>query len=230
MAGIVVTGANRGIGLELVRQYAEEGRAVFAGCRDPQAAGELAGLAKGAPDRIRVLPLDVADEASVAAFAEAVDGTPVDLLINNAGVMGPAAQDLESVDTDGWLGAFRINTIGPLLVTRALLPAMAAAGGGIISVITSRVGSIAEAAGGRYAYRTSKAAANMVVKDLSADLTARGITVVAMHPGWVRTDMGGQQAPLTAADSVRQLREVIAGLGPDDTGRFVNYDGTEIPW
>lgn len=230
MASIVVTGANRGIGLEFVRQFAQAGRAVIAGCRSPDTATDLADIARRAPDAVRVLPLDVTDEASVAAFAEAIDGAPVDLLINNAGIMGPAAQDLESVDTDGWLDAFRANTIGPLLVTRALLPALTAESAGVVAVVTSRVGSITEAAGGRYAYRTSKAAANMVVKDMAADLAGRGLTVVAMHPGWVRTDMGGAQAPLTAADSVGQLREVVAGLGPGDSGRFLNFDGSEIPW
>jgi len=230
MAGIVVTGASRGIGLEFVRQFAEAGREVFAGCRDPEKANDLAELAASAPDQVRPLPVDVTDDSSVTAFAEEVNGAPIDLLINNAGVMGPAAQNLNDVDVAGWLDAFRVNTIGPLLVTRAMLPALTAAGGGIVTVITSRVGSIDEAVGGRYAYRTSKAAANMVVKDMAADLAGRGITVVAMHPGWVRTDMGGAQAPLTTADSVGQLREVIAGLGPDDSGRFLNFDGSEIPW
>jgi len=230
MASIVITGANRGIGLEFVRQYADAGWRVFAGCRNPAKASELAGVVDANTDQVSVLQLDVTDEASIAAFAAAIASSPIDVLINNAGVMGPVDQDFDTVDTDGWLGAFRANAIGPLLVTRALLPALTVGGGGTVVVITSRVGSITEADGGRYAYRTSKAAANMVVKDMAADMAARGLTVVAMHPGWVRTDMGGAQAPFTTTDSVARLREIIAGVRPDDSGRFLNFDGTEIPW
>jgi NAD(P)-dependent dehydrogenase (short-subunit alcohol dehydrogenase family) len=230
MATIVVTGANRGLGLEFVRQFAGEGWRVHAGCRNPADAPELAAIAKDAPDRVEVSRLDVTDEASIAAFAAVIEGSRVDLLINNAGVYGPTAQELDNLDVEGWLGTFRTNTVAPLLVTRALLPALTAGEGGVVVVITSRVGSITEAVGGRYAYRTSKAAANMVVKMMAVELADRGLTIVAMHPGWVRTDMGGAQAPLTTADSVGQLRGVIAGLGPDDSGRFLNYDGAEIPW
>jgi len=221
MATIVVTGANRGIGLELARQYADEGHEVIRTMRGPDKAKTPFGT---------TMALDVTDADSVAKFAAALDGKPVDLLINNAGVSGPSRQSATDMDFDGFQKVLDANVLGPLRVTQALLPNLRKAPGSKVAVVSSRMGSLTLAQGGSVAYRTSKAAVNMAFKLLAGDLKGEGIAVALLHPGWVRTDMGGAGADIDVATSAEGLREVIEELEPGNSGTFWAYDGQELPW
>jgi len=221
---VVVTGANRGLGLELARQLAARGDRVIATARHPESARELKDL------DVRVERLDVASPASVAAFADAVGDQPVDLLINNAGKGGMRAA-FEEMDWADVADFFAINSIGPMRVTQALLPNLRRGKLKTIASITSRMGSIDDnTSGGAYGYRASKAALNMLNRSLSIDLARDGFTCVVLHPGWVRTDMGGASAPLLPPASVENMLRVIAGLKPSDTGRFLDHEGKPIAW
>jgi NAD(P)-dependent dehydrogenase (short-subunit alcohol dehydrogenase family) len=231
MPTILITGANRGLGLEFARQYAADGWTVIAACRDPQAASALQALAADGAGRIRIIAMNVADTASVKAAAAALAGEPIDILLNNAGVGSPAGKTLGSLDYAAWLKVLDVNALGPARVVEALVENVAKGERRLILTITSRMGSIDDnTSGGSYPYRSSKAAVNMVVKSLSLDLAPRGITCVLLHPGWVRTDMGGSSGKLTPAESIGEMRRLIAKLGPKDSGKFYNYDGNEIPW
>lgn len=231
MPTVLITGANRGLGLEFTRQYAADEWQVFAACREPDAANELQQLAARSGGRIRVLKLDVTDTASVRAAAAGLKDEPVDLLLNNAGVGSPRNQQLGSLDYAAWARVLDANTLGPMRVVEAFLGHVAKGKQKRIVTITSAMGSIEDnTSGGSYAYRSSKAAVNIVVKSLSIDLAPRGITCVVMHPGWVRTDMGGQGGKLSPTECIQSLRSVIAKLRPEDSGRFLNYDGEPFPW
>ena len=231
MPTTLVTGANRGLGLEFVRQYAAEGWKVIATCRAPEAARELQRIAAESGGRIRVLEMDVTDTASVRAAAAGLKGEAIDLLLNNAGVGGPPGQQLGSLDFAAWARVLDANTLGPMRVAEAFLDNVAQSRDKRIVTLTSGMGSIADnTSGGRYAYRSSKAAVNMVMKSLSVDLAARGITCIVMNPGWVRTDMGGAGGKLSPAESIRAMRCVIAALRPEDSGKFLNYSGKPYPW
>lgn len=221
---VVVTGANRGLGLELARQLAARGDRVIATARDPGTAHELRRLP------VRVEALDVADAGSVADFATSLKGEAIDVLVNNAG-MGGARDAFQDVDWRTVATFFEVNSIGPMRVVQSLLPNLRASKRRLVASITSRMGSIDDnTSGGAYGYRASKAALNMLNKSLSIDLSREGFTCVVLHPGWVRTDMGGAGAPLDATTSVAGLLRVIDGLGPQDTGRFLDFEGTPIPW
>jgi NAD(P)-dependent dehydrogenase (short-subunit alcohol dehydrogenase family) len=227
----LVTGASRGLGLEFARQYAADGWKVYAACRAPADAGELARLAADSRDSIEVLPIDVADPASVRAAAARLAGVAIDLLLNNAGVGSPKGQKLGSLDYGAWARVLDVNTLGPMRVTEAFLPNLERGAGKKVVTITSKMGSIDDnGSGGSYAYRTSKAAVNMAVKSLSIDLAPRGITCIVVHPGWVRTDMGGPGGLISPEQSITGIRRIIAALSPADAGKFFNYDGTPIPW
>ncbi len=231
MSTVLVTGANRGLGLEFVRQYAADGWKVYAACRDPDAAQELGQVAAQSGGAIRVLALEVTDTASIRAAAQSLAGEAIDVLINNAGVGSPKKQRLGSLDYAAWARVLDVNTLGPMRVVEAFLDSVAKGGDRKIVTLTSAMGSIADnGSGGSYAYRSSKAAVNIVMKSLSIDLAPRGITCVVVHPGWVRTDMGGPDGKLTPMQSVAALRKLIAELKPEDTGRFFNYDGKTYPW
>ena len=231
MSTVLVTGANRGLGLEFARQYAADGWKVYAACRDPDAAQELAQVAAQSDGAIRVLALEVTDTASVRAAAQSLAGEAIDVLINNAGVGSPKKQRLGSLDYAAWARVLDVNTLGPMRVVEAFLDSVAKGSNRKIVTLTSAMGSIADnGSGGSYAYRSSKAAVNIVMKSLSIDLAPRGITCVVVHPGWVRTAMGGPDGKLTPTESVTALRRRIAGLRPEDTGRFFNYDGKPYPW
>jgi NAD(P)-dependent dehydrogenase (short-subunit alcohol dehydrogenase family) len=231
MPTVLVTGVNRGLGLEFARQYAGDEWQVYATCREPDAAKELQQLASRSGGRIRVLKLDVTDTASVRAAAAELKDEPIDLLLNNAGVGSPRNQKLGSLDYTAWARVLDANTLGPMRVVEAFLENVATSNKKQIVTITSAMGSIGDnASGGSYAYRSSKAAVNIVVKSLSIDLAPRGITCVVMHPGWVRTDMGGPDGKLSPTESIQSLRSVIAKLRPEDSGRFLNYDGKTYPW
>jgi NAD(P)-dependent dehydrogenase (short-subunit alcohol dehydrogenase family) len=229
MVIVLVTGANRGIGLEFVRQYVADGADVIACCRDPDVAGELQALSK-ASGRVRVMKLDVASAADIAALKAALGGQPIDILINNAGVSGPQRQSADDIDLDGWLETFHVNTVAPVAVSQALHDNLKAGGEKKLAAITSQLGSTASNGGQRYAYRSSKAALNNAMRGLSRDWASDGILVGVFHPGWVKTDMGGQNAPVSPEASVRGLRQRIAELDPKTSGAFVDYSGAALPW
>ncbi len=228
MPTVIVTGANRGIGLEFARQYAADGWRVIATTRDPAKAADLSAT-KG----VEVRALEVADPASIQAFAQGLGGEAVDLLVNNAGVMGPEfpRQSKDGIDVEGWLHTMRVNTLAPLLLVLALRENLAKSKAPKVASITSQLGSIGEnESGGMYAYRVSKAALNMGNKSLAVDLRDRNICCIVLHPGWVQTDMGGANAPVKPTDSVAGMRRVIARAGMEVTGCFFGHDGREIPW
>lgn len=227
MPSVLITGANRGLGLEFTRQYAADGWRVFAACRDPAGARDLAAV----EGDVSAETLDVDDGPQVAALANKLSGQPIDVLINNAGIYGPKDVTRDTVDYDAWGQVFRTNTMSPLAVSAAFAANVAQGGQKKIITLSSIMGSIAENdSSGDFIYRSSKAAVNAVMKSLAGDLKSEGITVVVLHPGWVRTDMGGPDAAIEAPESVTGMRAVIAGLKESDSGRFLNYDGTEIPW
>ena len=222
----VVTGASRGIGREWVRQLAEAGHRVVAAVRDPSGANarKLAVM-----DRVEVLPLDVAEEGSISAFAEALGNRPVGLLVNNAGISGRyGGLDLESQAQ--LLDVYRVNAAGPLLLVKALLPSLRAARGARVVHVTSTMGSMGDGpSGGAYAYRMSKAALNMACANLAADLGDVFSTVV-LCPGWVRTDMGGPGAATSVEESVTGMLKVVDRMDASMNGRFFNFRGQEVPW
>lgn len=219
-----VTGANRGIGLEFAQRLTSRGDRVLATARKPDEAREL--QATGAV----IFPLDVADDASLAALPGLVKGEPIDILINNAGV-GGGARSIEGLEASELARVFRVNAFGPILVTKALLPNLRAGVRKSVVNITSQLGSITNNAGGSsYEYRGSKAALNMLTVCLSNELKPAGFTCIAIHPGWVQTDMGGANATLTPEQSVTSLIKVIDALEPGMTGKYLNYDGTGLPW
>lgn len=219
---VVVTGASRGLGLEFVRQLALADTDVIACCRNPDLPG-LSHLGK----TVRVVAMDVTDAASVSRMAESLQGRPVDLLINNAAIRG-ATGGLSEVARDDFLDVMAVNVLGPLLVTRALLPNLRQ-GRGVVANIGSRAGSMVEGIDpdGDYAYKCSKAALNMVTVKLADDT---GLTVLSLHPGWVRTDMGGPDAELDAAESVAALLGLLAKAGTADRGSFRAYNGDLVAW
>jgi NAD(P)-dependent dehydrogenase (short-subunit alcohol dehydrogenase family) len=231
MPSALITGANRGIGLEFARQYVSDGWQVYAACRDPDSASELRRLADGSSHNLKVMALDVTNPSSIKAAAAELDGQPIDLLINNAGVMGARDQTIGNIDYDAWAKVLDANTMGPMRVSEAFVDHVARSQRKLIITLTSGMGSLTDnSSGGSIAYRSSKAAVNMVMRSLAIDLAPRGITCVVVNPGWVRTDMGGRHATLTATDSVKRLRRLIETLGPAQSGKFFNYDGHEYAW
>ena len=224
----VITGANRGIGLEFAKQLSARGDHVEAGTRDAGRPGPLSDLALGG--NVNVHACDVASDDSVLAFARAIGDVPVDVLINNAGIMGKMLS-FEGLDLDDVMQTMNVNALGAIRVTRALMPQMLKGTTRRVVHITSGMGSIADnGSGGAYGYRMSKAALNMANKSLSVDYKAKGFTCVVMNPGWVQTDMGGGGAPTTVTDSVRMMLERIDALTPANTGEFVNYKGGTYPY
>lgn len=221
---VLITGANRGIGLEYARQFAAKGYKVIGTARDPADAKELAAVAG------RVETLDVTDAASVAALAKRLNGVTIDILVNNAGMFDRKDVSVDRVDFAMMEQTLAVNTLGPLRVTQALLPNLRAGKRRTIVNMSSQLGSIEQSNGTWYAYRASKAALNQITKTLSAELASEGFTVVVLHPGWVRTDMGGAGATYTPQESVRGLIAVIEKLGPADNGRFYDFKGNAIPW
>ena len=230
MANVFITGANRGIGLELARQYAEAGERVFATCRTPGAADGLNDLAKSSAGRLTVHALDVGDAASISGAAKVVGDTPIDILINNAGILGGASQTLEAIDFDAWIDAFKVMTIGPFRMVQTLLPNLKAAAAPKVMTVTSQLAASTWPFGGSYAYSSAKAGVNKVMQTLAKDLKAQNITVSMIHPGWVKTDMGGAGADITAQESATGIRNVIAALTPETSGKFYKWNGEIHPW
>lgn len=220
----LVTGANRGIGLELTRQLCAAGHQVIATARRLREAGQLKAL------DVRLERLDVAKPESVRDLVERLDGEPIDVLINNAGY-GVKDVALAQLDVESLGAFFQINALGPLRVAQALLPNLRDGERKVIAQMTSKMGSIADnTSGGAYGYRASKAALNAIHKSLANDLAGAGFTCVTLHPGWVRTDMGTDAAPLEVGESVAGLVRVIAGLDASRNGEFLDYEGNRVPW
>lgn len=221
---VLITGANRGLGLEFARQYAGAGWRVIGTARRPDAATELVNLG------VEVVQLDVTDLASVTRLARVLDGRPIDVLVNNAGIF-PMATTVPEIDFDDVLRTLDVNTVGPMRVTQALLPNLRLGSEKKIINITSNLGSIADNTDGRfYGYRESKAALNMFTRSLAAELRGEGFTCIVMNPGWVQTDMGGPNAPLEAPESIAGIRAVIDRLTPADSGTFWTHEGQQLPW
>ncbi len=214
MPTALITGAGRGLGKELTRQYAADGWKVI-------------GTERGVNAKYR---LDVQDRRQLSQLKNNLKSKPIDLLFCNAGISGKRGMAPGSFDFDSWEEVLRVNLLGPAALAEALIDNVAASNCRTIAMMSSRLGSITESSGMTLPYATSKAALNMLVKGLAATLASRGIIVVALSPGWVRTDMGGAQAPLSPETSVRGLRKVITDLKREDSGRFLSYDGSEIPW
>ncbi len=242
MPCVLITGANRGIGLAFARSFAADGWRVHACCRGPDGAEDLAALsanmasadmASAGADTagtVTLHRLDVTDGPRIAGLSRELAEEAIDVLLNNAGVMGPRT-GFGEIDYDGWLPVFEINTLAPMRMAEGFVEQVARSGRKLIVNISSIMGSIGEnAGGGAIVYRSSKAALNMVSKSLSVELAPRGITVIAFHPGWVRTDMGGPNAAVTAGESVEGMCAVIERVTPNDSGRFFNFDGREIQW
>lgn len=226
-ASVLVTGASRGIGLEFVKQWLARGSEVIATAREPSAATELSSLIDRYGDRLRVMQLDVADERSVELLAGAIGNTHIDLLINNAGIL--KVETLDNMDFGSILEQFQTNALGALRVTHALLDNLRE--GSRVVNITSRMGSLDDnTSGGYYGYRMSKAALNMATRSLAVDLKSRGITVIAMHPGMVQTDLTRGFGMLTTEASVLGINQVIDKLTLNQTGLFLHYQGTTLPW
>jgi NAD(P)-dependent dehydrogenase (short-subunit alcohol dehydrogenase family) len=231
MDTVLITGANRGIGLEFASQYAADNWQVFACCRAPEAAHDLQALAKSPGVSVSVHHMDVDDHATIDAVAADLAGEEIDILINNSGVTGNRAAAIGTMDFDSLEQTLRTNLLGPLKVSEAFAGNVAASYLKVIVMISSRMGSVADTtSGGSLIYRTSKAALNMAMKCLSLELKSQGTTLVSVHPGWVRTDMGGEAATLAIAESVAALRTLFYQLRQVDTGKFYNYDGLELPW
>jgi NAD(P)-dependent dehydrogenase (short-subunit alcohol dehydrogenase family) len=231
MPSTLITGANRGLGLEFARQYLADGWQVYATCRDRASASELSGLADASGGKLRILELDVTDLASVTAAAEELDGAAIDLLLNNAGVGGARGQSVGNIDYDAWAMVLDVNTMGPMRVSEAFVDHVARSERKLIVTLTSGMGSIGDnTSGGAFAYRSSKAAVNMVMRSLAIDLAPRGITCIVVNPGWVLTDMGGAHATTTPAESIARLRRLIENLVPAHSGKFFNHDGREYEW
>ena len=226
MPTILITGAGRGLGREYAKQFAAEGWRVIGTVRNAAKGASLAKLGKS----VEVHLLDVADRKSIARLAADLKGTAIDVLVCNSGVYGPKDQPFGKTDYAAWEEVMRINVLAPMAVVEAFVPHVAASGRKTIVMMSSRMGSIAENNGGAPIYRTSKTALNQVMKYLSVELAAKGITVVSVHPGWVQTDMGGPSAPLTPQVSIAGLRGVIKRLKPADSGKFIDHEGAQIAW
>jgi NAD(P)-dependent dehydrogenase (short-subunit alcohol dehydrogenase family) len=229
MTSILITGANRGLGLEFAKQYAEAGYRVYATAREPERAHELAALAKEHRS-VSVYALETTDPDSLAKLARALRGEPIDILLNNAGVMGPHEQELGDIDYDGMLETLNVNTVAPLRVVEAFLDNVLKGKRKLLVAITSGMGSISDTGGGSYAYRASKAALNMTFRNLAVDLKSKDVIAVVINPGWVQTDMGGKGAPTPVEDSIGAMRKVFDKLKLGDSGKFLDYRGGTLEW
>ncbi len=227
---ILITGANRGIGLELTRQFSEDGWQVFACCRSPEDAEDLKVLAAEYP-AVEMFLLDVTDYDQLAALSSQLKDRPIDILLSNAGIYGPRGATFGEVDAAAWRQVLEVNTIAPLMLAQAFIEQVAISRQKLVAMISSKMGSIADnGSGGSYIYRTSKTAVNQVVKSIANDVEGRGISAISLHPGWVRTEMGGPNGEIDVNESVSGLKQVLTGAGLAQSGQFFNFDGSVIPW
>ena len=225
---VLITGANRGLGLEFTQQYAADGWNVIACCRHPQSALDLQALA-ATHSNVKIYTLDVTDFAQIDALAMQLKDESIGVLINNAGVYPTSS--FGDTNYDDWAAAFKVNSMAPLKMAEAFVQHITRSHFKKIATLSSKMGSLDDNTSGEsYSYRSSKTAVNMVMKSLSIDLKPYGISVVTLHPGWVQTDMGGSNALINAQTSVSGLRKVIENLSLTTTGQFIAYDGNAIPW
>ena len=227
MPNVLITGANRGIGLQLTKHYIEAGWEVIATYRNAEGNEALQALSS---PQLTLLQADVNNDEGISKIASYFQGQGLDLLINNAGIYGPRDQTFGKVERQAWREILEVNTISPMMLAQSLADSLAQKKG-TLAIISSKVGSIDDnTSGNAYMYRSSKTAVNQVIKCLSIDLGPRDITVVSLHPGWVRTDMGGPNGSIDVVESVAGLTNVIAHVSADQNGHFINYDGSPIPW
>ena len=230
MTNILITGANRGLGLGFVKKYIEKNVHIMCTTRDISGSKELLAYKEKYPDNIEIFELDLLKDNAAVTLANFTKDKPIDILVNNAGV-GSSNQHFQAVSSNPWLEVLKVNLIAPLMITQAVIENVKKSSAKKIYFLSSQLGSIADnKSGGMYIYRSSKTGLNQVVKSLSIDLKAYGITVVSLHPGWVKTDMGGPNAPVSIDESVEGMIEVIETTDIKDTGKFLNYDGRKLPW
>ncbi|MDB4476176.1 SDR family oxidoreductase [bacterium] len=229
MPSLLITGVNRGLGLEFITQYVAVGWTVIGTCRDPEGASEAQALAAASP-KLSLHKLDVSDFDAVSALAETLKNTPIDVLILNAGMMAERT-GLGTFNAKDFLQVLNVNVVAPAIFIQAFAGHVAASERKIIVGMGSTLGSIAgNTTGGMYSYRSSKAALHAIMRTASVDLKDKGITAIAMHPGWVATDMGGDGADIQSSESISGMMSVIDGLSLSDSGRFLTYAGEELPW
>ncbi|MCW9033193.1 MAG: SDR family oxidoreductase [Rhodospirillales bacterium] len=227
MPTVLITGASRGLGKEFTRQYAADGWRVIATCRTMEGGANL----RDVEGNLEVHLLDILDHGAIEKFSTELKNESIDVLLNNAGVYGVKGAGFGESNYEAWTREFQTNVHGPMKMAESFIEQVARSEQKIIATLTSKMGSISDnQMGGSYVYRSSKAAMNAVNKSLSIDLKGRGVSCVALHPGWVRTDMGGPQGLIDAPESVNGMRQVIGEVDLSKTGHFYNYDGTEIPW
>ncbi|MCQ8183883.1 SDR family oxidoreductase [Parvularcula maris] len=227
MTTVLITGANRGIGLELTRHYAGEGATVHACCRTPSEARELSGIAGS----VHIHQLDTTDHGRLGELAKEIS-EPIDIVIANAGIYGLPDEDqsFEKVSAENLSRTLEVNLTGTVETLRAFLPHARRSEGKKLVAITSKMGSIADASQGAVAYRVSKTALNMAMTCAAAELKGEGIAVGTLHPGWVRTDMGGPNGNISPEESAKGLAKVIEGLKPSDKATFTSFSGEDLPW
>lgn len=234
MATILITGTNRGIGLEFTKQCLARGDRVIATCRNIEAADELQQLSRSHDEletQLEVRALDVASLESMQQFVRELTDTPIDIFINNAGVYGPRNAKFGEVDAQAWASVLQVNSIAPLILSQLLMPNLRRGKDKKMVYLTSKMGSIDDnSGGGSYIYRSSKTALNSVVKSLAIDLAVEGFNAAVLHPGWVLTDMGGPNALIDTQTSVTGMLKVVDDLNPQSSGSFFNYDGSIIAW
>ena len=226
-----ITGCNRGLGLEFVQQLLARGERVIATCRDIATATDLTALTLEHSGQLSLVEMDVSDEASMREAVALLNDEAIDVFINNAGVYGPRDANFGNVDGPAMAEVLYTNAVAPVLLTQLLIDNVRKGSGKKLVYVSSKMGSIADnGRGGSYIYRSSKTALNSIVKSLALDLAPEGIAVATLHPGWVRTDMGGPNGLIDAPESVSGMLNVIDGLSVANTGQFFNYDGATIAW
>ena len=228
---VLITGCNRGIGLQMVKSAVSKQWRVFACCRNVHDAAELSEVTRMSGGLVSMHTMDIGDKAQIQAVAYELRNETIDILINNAGVYGSMENSFGKIDDEDWLNTFRINTIAPMQVAEAFVNNVARSEKKIIATMSSKMGSMADnSSGDSYIYRSSKAALNAVMKSMSIDLKPQNIACVILHPGWVKTDMGGPYAEITTRESVKQLFQTLESVTLADSGSFFEIDGSIIPW
>ena len=231
MKNVLITGANRGLGLGFVKKFLEKNVKVFCTTRNISKSNELMKYQTKYPNNLEICELDLIAENSSNVLSNFLGDNPVDTFISNAGVIGSSSQHFKGVSSDSWLEVLKINLIAPLLITQSIVRNIEISNEKKVYFISSKVGSIDDnRGGGMYIYRSSKTALNQVVKSLSIDLKPLGISVISLHPGWVRTDMGGPNALISVDQSIDGMMSVISSTNIKNSGQFLNYDGNKIPW
>lgn len=226
-----ITGCNRGLGLEFVQQLLARGERVIATCRDIATATDLTALTLKHSGQLSLVEMDVSDEASMREAVALLNDEAIDVFINNAGVYGPRDANFGNVDGPAMAEVLYTNAVAPVLLTQLLIDNVRKGSGKKLVYVSSKMGSIADnGRGGSYIYRSSKTALNSIVKSLALDFAPEGIAAATLHPGWVRTDMGGPNGLIDAPESVSGMLNVIDGLSVANTGQFFNYDGATIAW